>query len=505
MTQADQEHVSTERTPFVLVSVGTDHHPFDRLIRWVDGWLASRAAGTVRCFVQSGTSHPPHHAEWAKLVSHERMADLMRSADVVISHGGPGTIMGARRCGKTPIVVPRRATLGEHVDDHQVRFAKRLAASGQVRLVEDEAGFREAVDSALAYPTPRPQTASERVPQGAGGLAKAVTELLGPRARTQLAGDPPRRVDVLYVGGWGRSGSTLLDRLLGAVPGFIPVGELREVWLRGCIENRLCGCGRRFLDCPFWERVGTEAFGGWDRADPVSLQVVRRRYDRPWTLPLLAAARRTPRAEGLDRYVAALSKLYTAIRDVSGGQVIVDSGKIPSHAFLLALVPNLNVRVIHLVRDPRGVAYSWQKRVHRTDGGKADDYMARYGPMSAALRYDLYNSQTHLLRWVGIPYRFLRYEDLVAHPHAALRSLAAFGGASADAASDVIPVLAQGDMDMGISHTVDGNPSRLRAGGLSIRADEEWRVMLPTWQHRLVTVLTAPLLLRYRYRFARDR
>jgi hypothetical protein len=74
-------------------------------------------------------------------------------------------------------------------------------------------------------------------------------------------------VKVAFIGGWGRSGSTLLASMLGEVPRMTPVGELRYIWERGLHDDELCGCGERFGECPFWQAVGREAFGGWDAVD----------------------------------------------------------------------------------------------------------------------------------------------------------------------------------------------------------------------------------------------
>ena len=81
---------------------------------------------------------------------------------------------------------------------------------------------------------------------------------------------------VLYVGGLGRSGSTLLDRMLGRLDDVWSVGELVHLWERGLKENNRCGCGRCFADCPFWRRVGEVAFGGWDTLDADEVLALRR-------------------------------------------------------------------------------------------------------------------------------------------------------------------------------------------------------------------------------------
>lgn len=137
-------------TADVFVVVGTDHHPFDRLCAWVDTW--ARAHPSVRCFIQSGTSRPPTSAGWAPSLTHYELTARMAQAAAVVCHGGPGAIMDAREAERMPIVVPRRRALGEHVDDHQVRFAQHFATVGLARLATDEHSLATLLDAAVANP-----------------------------------------------------------------------------------------------------------------------------------------------------------------------------------------------------------------------------------------------------------------------------------------------------------------------------------------------------------------
>jgi UDP-N-acetylglucosamine transferase subunit ALG13 len=141
-----------EASPLVFVTVGTDHHPFHRLIRWVDSWLARDGAPPIRCVVQSGATPPPRIAEWKAFLGPQEMEAMMGRATAVVCHGGPGTIMACRRSGIVPIVVPRRRALGEHVDDHQVAFTRMLAPKGEIELADGEERFRAALARALSDP-----------------------------------------------------------------------------------------------------------------------------------------------------------------------------------------------------------------------------------------------------------------------------------------------------------------------------------------------------------------
>lgn len=311
-----------------------------------------------------------------------------------------------------------------------------------------------------------------------------------------MTGLYPKRV--LLIGGWGRCGSTVLDMLLGQVPGMFSAGEVRELWLRGCVENRPCGCGNAFLDCPFWTRVGKEAFGAWESLHLDDLIATRYSVDRLWGIPeLLIPQLRPQRADALSRYRAALSRLYGAIANVSGARVVIDSSKIPSHAFVLRGIDDVDVRMVHLVRDSRGVAYSCQKRVEKRVSVGPPTYLPQHGPLGASARYVAYNGLSAALRATEIPYLLLRYEDLIIDPAAHLRDVLMHAGERGDVD---LPFLDRGHATLAENHLVDGNPVRFTKGGLTLRSDEAWRSQMSKKDRLLVTALTMPMLTAYGYR-----
>lgn len=313
---------------------------------------------------------------------------------------------------------------------------------------------------------------------------------------------------VLFIGGWGRSGSTLLDRILGQLDGTVSVGEMRDVWQRGVIENRLCGCGEPFLDCPVWSAVGDAAFGGWECLNVARVAQLRDRVDRPWFVPFLLAPALMPRRLRADlrEYANAVAMLYGAIDEVSGGCLIIDSSKIPSYSLILRLA-GIEQRVLHLVRDSRGVIHSWRKQVQRTDATEEPDFMHRYGVVAASMRYLFYNGLTHVLRVQGVPYQRLRYEDVVNDPVMAVEDVADFAGVELGHA--LRTDLERRCIMFTPGHTVDGNPMRLRVGYTRIRVDDAWRNELPAGVRYAVGIMTRPLLRHYGYvageRAARER
>lgn len=171
--------------PRVFVSVGTDVHPFDRLVRWV-GDLARAQPDLAHWTVQRGRSAPLPDLDTVDLLEHDAVEAALSTADLVICHGGPTTIAEVRRRGRRPLVVPRTVVHGEHVDDHQVLFSRRLAASGLVLLAEDEAAFLDLVRQALEDP---------RLLQGgadpSGGVDAAV-DAFARQVAALMAGAPRR-------------------------------------------------------------------------------------------------------------------------------------------------------------------------------------------------------------------------------------------------------------------------------------------------------------------------
>lgn len=158
--------------PLVAVLLGTDHHRFDRLLAWLVRLEEQRL---FRFHVQHGSTPLPSRLEGAPLLAPVALGGLLDRACAVVAHGGPGSIMDAREHGHVPVVVPRDPRRGEHVDDHQLRFARFLAGTGLVSVATEEHQLATRLSLAVVA---RPQAAAVRTPSPTLARFEALVEEL---------------------------------------------------------------------------------------------------------------------------------------------------------------------------------------------------------------------------------------------------------------------------------------------------------------------------------------
>lgn len=318
-----------------------------------------------------------------------------------------------------------------------------------------------------------------------------------------------RDLAVLFIGGPSRGGSTLLDRALGQIDEIVAVGELRYIWERGFVQRRFCGCGRPFWNCEFWQAVIQDALGRPKPSDAEHYFRLWRSVDRPRYIPaMMQAGQDSHFSRRLREYQDLLLALLRSIHKLSGKRIVVDSSKEPASGFLLFTLPGVELHLVHLVRDSRGVAYSWMKRKlirPDADPSLAESYMNRIGPFRSAWVWNYRNLAMELLGMRVMrrnrngdhpgSYVLLRYEDFVRRPGPSI--LDALKGVNI-----LQPDLSfvQGSaMRLGPTHTVSGNPMRFEHGQVKLRLDEAWMQKMRPAQKRLVTAITLPYLAKYAY------
>lgn len=133
----------------IFVTVGTHEQQFNRLVESVDR-LKETGVITEDVIIQTGFStYEPRHCRWQKLFPYKEMVQMVEDARIVITHGGPSSFIMPLQIGKIPVVVPRQKQYEEHVNDHQLVFAKALAERQGNLLVVEEIG--ELKDILLGY------------------------------------------------------------------------------------------------------------------------------------------------------------------------------------------------------------------------------------------------------------------------------------------------------------------------------------------------------------------
>jgi hypothetical protein len=342
--------------------------------------------------------------------------------------------------------------------------------------------------------TPLTQMAEAATSRPARNGATAADERAAGTARAAQPpdGTPP----VIYIAGSGRSGSTMLERVLGEIPGFVNVGELIDLFRHAARHGERCGCGELFADCPFWTSVGKRAFGGWDTESVAEVRTLLSQVSRQRRMPQLLTIRLASRdfREHVAAYGARYASLYRVIAAEAGADYVVDASKWPVQALALAR-GGLDVRVIHLVRDVRGVSYSLGKQQARPHAVDENDLMWRNAPAGAAARWVACQGQAELLRGCGLRVARVHYEDFVREPRRTVEVALSELGLQVDPAQ--LSHIGDGRVVLGHTHGLSGNPSRFRYGEIVLRADEAWRDQMRGRDRRIVTMVAAPFLLRY--------
>jgi hypothetical protein len=318
----------------------------------------------------------------------------------------------------------------------------------------------------------------------------------------ELASLPTRKGStpaVLYIGGTGRSGSTLLEQALSQLPGIVSVGELRALWKAILTDDRRCTCGAVPSDCEFWREVGDRAFGGW-RPDHVrSVLKLQQSIDRHRRLVRLLGREANHPGPQTRALAAAWSAVFGAIGQTASARMVVDSSKYPIHAAVLR-AGDLDLRIVHLVRDPRGVAFSWAKRgVVKPDSTGDPSFMPVYGYGRTAAEWTVYNLAFDRMRRLGTPTLLLRYESFVGDPAASLDRVLAFADTTG-ARPDLSFVDGAEIALRGRQHAFGGNPQRREEGStIHVTLDDAWRRMMPPVRRTQVALVTLPLMVRYGY------
>jgi hypothetical protein len=287
---------------------------------------------------------------------------------------------------------------------------------------------------------------------------------------------------LIYIMGDGRSGSTVLATLLGNHPQCVSVGEISK-WPR--FEGRCKQGDDKEGLAEFWDDVLIAYKNQHTDTSYERLAEVQDRFEDYGRLPSVLLGR-TPRW-AREIYHNHTIKLIRSIEQVTGKGALVDSSKRMGRAYMLVRNPYLKVKVIHIVRDPRGALWSQLKR---------DVEQKHKKPLQALGHYWVKNLGCHLVTWFspGADVLRVRYEDLALRRGDVLNRLEEFLELPMDPLRDLVAA----DRPLFIGNLLDGNRLR-RQRELLLRLDAAWRTGLSRFWKTTALLMTAPFSMVYGY------
>jgi hypothetical protein len=308
----------------------------------------------------------------------------------------------------------------------------------------------------------------------------------------------PGRPRVVSIIGSGRSGSTVLDILLGSHPNIEGVGALSKLPRSGWVpdDDRRCSCGAPIHACAYWVGVyqrWIDLVGADGLTKYIDLQARYEHSSKRW--PRLLKEERSPSPAFLE-YAQMTAALYESIRDVSGKPVILDSSKKPIRTYALLAAGTVDVRVLHLVRDGRGVVWSRLKSLPRDVEAGVPAARPPTPPWRTTLHWTQANVESELVtrRAGGSNAARISYESLVETPRELLKRISPVVG---EDLSELIEGLESGEA-METGHRVGGNRMRF-SGGVRLRPDLEWTTKLPASDGKTFWRMAGWLARRYGY------
>ncbi|WP_261885784.1 sulfotransferase domain-containing protein [Vibrio pomeroyi] len=280
---------------------------------------------------------------------------------------------------------------------------------------------------------------------------------------------------IVLITGFGRSGSSLINMLISKRINSVDVGELRFLYERGYINNERCSCNDYFRECNFWDGV-----------------IKKIPVDDPFEYSLLSKKTQRNRSfftsyfnwfsEDDEKYIGKEKKLIDSILNNSSSRhVILDSSKVPVRACLYyKLREHYDVKILHVLRDPRAVSYSWSKDVPRPETDNKEN-MHKFSYLESSLLWVGVNFLSRLLSFkYKDDYKMIIYEDLCKNPVSVMDSVESFifpGG--------------NDSLNNSVFHSISGNPMRF-VDNVDIKLDENWKKNTTKFKNIIPSVIALP-------------
>ena len=288
--------------------------------------------------------------------------------------------------------------------------------------------------------------------------------------------------------GSGRSGSTLLSIILNTVPNVMSIGEINNL-PRLSEKNFNCSCNERVEDCPFWSNV----FERWYKKcgkDEVKRTIARMGSLEDFTSFVVwfkTICKATFKSKSLQNHLEVTYDFFNSTNEESGKTVLVDISKNPLRAYVLSLNKNIDLRIIHLVRDGRGMAWSLNKFVKKD---------VKQRPVwRSALYWMVVNKMSNFVRKRVLNTLLVKYEDIVTDPNPTLKKIAQFTDIEVEPMIDSINY----DLAQEESHIMAGNALR-KQKSIRLKLDTEWYEKMEGKKKKVFYVIAGRTMKSYGYK-----
>jgi len=296
------------------------------------------------------------------------------------------------------------------------------------------------------------------------------------------------KLKVIYIAGYGRSGSTMLDMSLHQHPDIFGAGEIAEMCKHVWVKNEYCACKEKIQACELWPSIMTD----WKEkgGDVERYLTLQKRIE-----PLLSIDR-VGNTKALQEFNQMTTAMFNAIAAHTGKSIIVDSSKAPGRGLAHSMNEALDLRVIHNVRDARAVANSMMKSMDIDVEKGIQKKIKSRSPFRTAIRWWMYNDYVEaLIKKVDVGHSVrVRYEDFATHSKTELQRIGDCIGLDLTGVGENIenqkPVIA--------GHQMAGSRIRMK-GELVMRMDAKWKETMSSMSQKIVLQITSEQMRRYGY------
>jgi len=301
---------------------------------------------------------------------------------------------------------------------------------------------------------------------------------------------------IIYIAGYGRSGSTLLERILNSHEEVFGAGEIINFSSIIRSQESFCSCGQSIEKCKVWSKL-IKSY----RQMPNNLSELEYAQNQFEKLAKFFNFITVSKNSGKKFYKTCIRELFNAIFKVSSHKVrfIVDSSKTTHRSFFrplaLSKIADMDVKLVHLVRDSRGCIWSNIKGSNRKME-KGIDPSIPFATFRTVVSWLLANIAAHIFQFFHPSNKYLRikYEDLVMEPSKSLRILSNFLDIDLSAQIEML----EKRKNIPLSHQLSGN--RLRSQEqITLIIDKEWKSNLGFYHKLLFVLLNWPLAIFYGY------